>query len=388
MIFNPVGGSAKKLVTEIFTKSGNWTCPEGVEKISVRLFGGGGAGSAWLNSNYDFSCVGAGGGGGCMAYSPLDVVPGTQYSITIGRGGQKTYNSSRNTYVGGNGGITSFGTLLSANGGSGSSGMDGGDGGSGGGAYTYSETSNNYETRDGGNGGNGSQFGGGGGANGFTGVYVSSSNGCGGKGGNGGKWGGGGGSGYSSCNSSTEQYSATPGSGGQYGGDGGKGGSSATGSFAAISAAKGSAGTNTIGIEKDFPGTGAPGTLYGTAKNGVWSCGGSGGGGYGGNGGNSGPGGGGGGGGYGAPGGNSAGGGGGYGLGRGGHGVQIFARDESKDTFDFYCGGGGGGYGPGGDGFGGTGSYGGGGGGGGDEDYCGLGGDGICIIQYYAEAVE
>lgn len=386
MIFNPICGSAKKLVTEIITKSGTWTCPDGVEKITVRLFGGGGAGSAWLTGSYDFSCVGAGGGGGCMAYSQLEVSPGTTYPITIGAGGKKTYNSDRHIYIGGNGGITSFGTLLSANGGSGSNGVNGGDGGSGGGGYMCAETSNNYASSNGGNGGNGSQFGGGGGANGYT-NWGSSSNGNGGNGGNGGTWGGGGGAGQSSCNSST-QYKAIPGVGGQYGGNGGVGYSSAAGSSAEISATKGAPGTNTVGIEKEFPGTGAPGKISGTNVNGVWHSSGSGGGGYGGKGGDAGPAGGGGGGGYGAPGGNSAGGGGGYGLGRGGHGVEIFARNADSDTYDYRCGGGGGGYGPGGDGFGGTGSYGGGGGGGGNEDYCGLGGDGICIIQYYTEVVE
>ena len=59
-----------------------------------------------------------------MAYSDLDVTAGNAYSITIGAGGAKQKN----------GGITSFGTLLSANGGSASSGRIGGDGGTGGGA--------------------------------------------------------------------------------------------------------------------------------------------------------------------------------------------------------------------------------------------------------------
>ena len=47
MIINQVGGSAaeKVLKTEIFTQSGTWTCPDGVEKVFVRLFGGGGGGA-------------------------------------------------------------------------------------------------------------------------------------------------------------------------------------------------------------------------------------------------------------------------------------------------------------------------------------------------------
>ena len=43
MIINQFGGGSaaeKVLKTEIFTHSGTWTCPAGVEKAFVRLFGG------------------------------------------------------------------------------------------------------------------------------------------------------------------------------------------------------------------------------------------------------------------------------------------------------------------------------------------------------------
>ena len=116
MIINQVaagGGGEKVLKTEIFTASGTWTCPSGVEKAFVRIFGGGGGGST----------KGAGGGGGYMAYSELDVTPGTAYPVTIGAGGSS----------GSAGGVTSFGTLLSANGGTAASNYNGGSGGTGGG---------------------------------------------------------------------------------------------------------------------------------------------------------------------------------------------------------------------------------------------------------------
>ena len=78
MIINQFGGGAEKVLkTEIFTQSGTWTCPAGVEKAFVRLFGGGGGGG-YGNSS------GGGGGGGHMAYSELNVAPGTAYPITIG----------------------------------------------------------------------------------------------------------------------------------------------------------------------------------------------------------------------------------------------------------------------------------------------------------------
>ena len=130
MIINQVaagGGGDKVLKTEIFTQSGTWTCPSGVEKAFVRLFGGGGGGSC--GDSY-----GGGGGGGHMAYSELSVTPGTAYPLTIGAGGAggKTTSNSNTGTVGSNGGITSFGTLLSASGGSGGS-QSGGAGGTGGG---------------------------------------------------------------------------------------------------------------------------------------------------------------------------------------------------------------------------------------------------------------
>ncbi|MFQ9148248.1 MAG: glycine-rich domain-containing protein [Eubacteriales bacterium] len=137
MIINQFGGSAaeKVLKTEIFTTSGNWTCPAGVEKIFVRLFGGGAGGSKT-----------GGGGGGYMAYAELNVTPGSTYPITIGTGGSGAAQSQS----AGNGGITSFGTLLSANGGEAPTIDHGGNGGAGG-AGGYDCT-----------GGTGGQFGGGG----------------------------------------------------------------------------------------------------------------------------------------------------------------------------------------------------------------------------------
>ena len=115
MIFNQIGSGssgAKQVVTEIFTASGTWTCPAGVDKVFVRLFGGGGGGGG-LNEDNNY-ITGGGGGGGYMAYSALNVTPNSNYTVTIGAGGAGT--SSGN---GGTGGVTSFGILLSANGGSG-----------------------------------------------------------------------------------------------------------------------------------------------------------------------------------------------------------------------------------------------------------------------------
>ena len=292
---------ATELITEIFTETTTWTAPRGIKgEVNVRVFGAGGNGG--LNSSYN----GGGGGGGHMETLLFTPVPGQLYQVTIGAGG---------------GGPSSFGGMVTANGGEngGHAGSNypgqGGDGGTGGG---------------GGNGhaGSGSYSGGGG-------ALTSATNNIPVQGGSGGTYGGGGGgSGPNSLG----------GTGGEHGGAGGSVGED------------GEAGTNTEQMELDFvgPGLGGKGSAYA----------GGGGGGYGGNGGNASAEGarGGGGGGYGGNGGNNAGGGGGYGS-NGGNGP---------------CGGGGG-YGPSGNGgdYDRNGGYAAGGGGGG-----GKGGSGIVILTY------
>ena len=100
-------GGQGTLITEIFASSGTFVAR--TNKVFVRLFGAGGGGKA------------AGGGGGHMVVGELEVVKGQSYPVTIGVGSIDA------------GGVTSFGTLLSASGGSAGSTMVGGDGGSGGG---------------------------------------------------------------------------------------------------------------------------------------------------------------------------------------------------------------------------------------------------------------
>ena len=303
------GWSTKPVLkTEVITKTQTWTVPDGVTSVNVFLFGGGGGGGSNAHSQdysvYDRYADGGGGGGGSgyMAKSTFTVTPKQSISVTIGAGGA----------VGQAGGTTSFGSLLSANGGSaGESGRTdgysygyggkGGDGGSGGagnsGSHTVPATNPSSITyiENGGAGGNGAQFGGG------AGSYEA-------KGGNGGTYGGGGGAGGAYSGS----YSG--GTGGQYGGAGGD------------SKQNGADGTNTTNIaDIDFKGLGKAGTGYSDKG------GGGGGGGYGGNGGNGAFYEGGGGGGYGGNGGNGGGGGGGYGApaygaGGGGYGVNNYGH--------------------------------------------------------------
>ena len=197
-------------VTEIITESQTWKVPDGVTSVAVRLFGGGGGAKG---SNYSYPY--AGGGGGEMVSAIVDVSKEVSVPVTIGRGGAGGTDSNK---AGGNGGVTSFGTLLSANGGTGGAANGpGGNGGSGGGGKMY------------GTGGNGS-YGGGGGA--AQGIYNRPA-------GNGGTYGGGGGG--------TDRYYPA-GNGGTYGGNGGR------------DTSAGSPGTNTTGMELDFTGPGLGGS--------------------------------------------------------------------------------------------------------------------------------
>lgn len=238
--------------TQVFTESGTWTVPSGVTAINVLVMGGGsggrngdGYGQTGATSN---TLAGGGGAGGEMALKSFTVSPGTSYVVTIGKGGAAESA----------GGATSFGNLLSANGGGVAQYfVSGGNGGSGGGGVsTYVS-----------NGGNGTYGGGGGsaaigvnysvtpgtgatnngeagsttkGGNGGKGLSIAGNTGAGGQGGSGKFGGGGGGGGYGGIGGNggdTGGMNNTSrgggGGGGGYGlnGNGGKGGNAGTASM-------------------------------------------------------------------------------------------------------------------------------------------------------------
>ena len=314
-----VGTRKKVSKNEIFMSDSTFTVPDGITSVAVRIFGAGGAG-------YCFH--GGGGGGGHMAYGVFDVIPGQQIPVTIGRGGNNSGNPS------GTGESSSFGTLLSAAGGSPGTSSAPGSGGTGGGGGGYS-----------GNGGNGS-YGGGGGSSGFEiSRYANQTAPHGGTGGTYGGGGGGSGGGEYGDRDATTNYGAG-GRGGTYGGSGGRGGVKGN------SSTNGASGTNTVGQELDFTGTGTGGNGGQTSISGsnYFGGGGGGGGGYGGNGGRGGAGGwqrsggGGGGGGYGGNGGIGTAGGGGGGGGYGGNGGDGAYYTDGYTILGAF-GGGGGGYG-------------------------------------------
>src|SRR3989338_2130929 len=128
----PAAGNAPTIPTDatVFDKPGtfSWTAPSGVTKIQVWAWGGGGAGAT---ADPDFPDPGAGGGGGGFGGGEVLVIPGTTYSITVGKGGeiqQVAYGRASEvggglvqvpTYRGEQGGDSKFGDLVTARGGEG-----------------------------------------------------------------------------------------------------------------------------------------------------------------------------------------------------------------------------------------------------------------------------
>ena len=287
----------RNLVIQKITRDCTWTAPTAVSQrfLVFAVGGGGGGGKNGANQGTYYA---GGGAGGYVVRKELLLTKGKTVSITCGAGG---IGADEMSYNGADGGTTSFGTYLTAAGGTGGSAFgEGGSGGAGGGGGGYAA------------GGNGSTYGGGGGGGFGEGA---------GNGGNGGINGGGGGAGYG----------ASAGTGGSKGGAGGAYGKIGTdGTFFNEDLAyllfqspllNGSEGGNATDYQTGggggagFGGNGGDGSERGDYQSLYHYGGGGGGGGYCGNGGKGGLGGGGGAGGYGGHGGKgSIGGGGGGGL--------------------------------------------------------------------------
>lgn len=202
--------NVKNLVIEKITASKTWVAPKAVGQ-SFRVYAVGGGGGGGTDDTYTSGYYyGAGGGGsGYVEIEEVTIPEETEVTVTVGAGGQPDND----------GGNTSFGSYVTANGGKHGQkttgiGGDGGAGG-GGGAPTFSTGDLQYTY---GAGGNGGKYGGGGGG-GRTSVTGTESTG---DGGDGGMYGGGGGGAGPSPN-----Y-GLPGTGGAYGGNGGKYGGQAS----------------------------------------------------------------------------------------------------------------------------------------------------------------
>jgi hypothetical protein len=118
---------------------GTWVVPDDVFKVEATLIGGGGAGGLGVTSGGPVwvpEC-GGGGGGGAIVVRVLDVTPGEVYTVIIGAGGQEdlinaSVDTTKDSFVIGDGARTTFGVLIAAGGKKGVSGLLGGAGGAGG----------------------------------------------------------------------------------------------------------------------------------------------------------------------------------------------------------------------------------------------------------------
>ena len=115
------------LVRKVYVESGDFEVPYGVSQVMVLAVGGGAGGGTGGQG---------GGGSGYVKCELLNVREKDVIPIIVGKGGAPGHN----------GGQTSFGTLLHAEGGYTANGTNGGDGGSGGGAGSplgYTECAGN-----------------------------------------------------------------------------------------------------------------------------------------------------------------------------------------------------------------------------------------------------
>ena len=152
----------KNLVVQKIHSSCEWIAPKAVNN-TFRVFcvgGGGGGGTNKISDNEVYYAGGGGGGGGGIQVSDITVEPGTKIDIICGAGGA----------ISADGGSTSFGGYLTAEGGTGGktaisylAAGDGGSGGSGGGGGGAGTKNSGAVALVAGNGGHGGLYGGGGG---------------------------------------------------------------------------------------------------------------------------------------------------------------------------------------------------------------------------------
>jgi hypothetical protein len=105
---NPITGVFGTGQIQIFGASGTWIVPQGIGKVRARVWG---AGGSWCS---DGSYYGGGGGGGFAMKAIYDLTGVTSVPVTVGGG--VVYKSSA-TSTGFTAGTSSFGSYISATGG-------------------------------------------------------------------------------------------------------------------------------------------------------------------------------------------------------------------------------------------------------------------------------
>ena len=103
---------------QVFTSSGTWTKPTGINLVKVYVIGGGGGGGNNDNSSSTADTASGGGAGG-MAVEVIDVSSISSETVTIGAGGAGATSGGAQ---GSTGGTSSFGSHCTATGGTGGKG--------------------------------------------------------------------------------------------------------------------------------------------------------------------------------------------------------------------------------------------------------------------------
>lgn len=111
---NSAGFVGRKIGEQWITTSGTYTPTPGTKRINVMIIGGGGGGGGGQANSAGYVSAGSGGGAGGASRKTIDVTSSFSVSVTIGSGGAAGIFSSSQPS---DGGATSFGSYMTANGG-------------------------------------------------------------------------------------------------------------------------------------------------------------------------------------------------------------------------------------------------------------------------------